>query len=84
MVFRSSQFITETKFRSGDFVVERTNPSRKMIVKHFINGLYYCYFPETVKRLFVYSEWELKDFPPVTEGERQERRRQTARNSKKS
>jgi hypothetical protein len=49
----------ETKFRENDFVYERINPFRKMIVKHFSNGLYYCHFPESVKRLFVYPEREL-------------------------
>jgi hypothetical protein len=50
---------TETKFRENDFVYERINPFRKMIVKRFMNGLYYCHFPESVKRLFVYPEREL-------------------------
>jgi hypothetical protein len=49
----------ESKFRENDFVYERINPFRKMVVKHFTNGLYYCHFPESVKRLFVYPEREL-------------------------
>ena len=49
----------ESKFRENDIVYERINPFRKMIVKHFTNGLYYCHFPESVKRLFVYPEREL-------------------------
>lgn len=53
----------ETKFRENDFVYERINPFRKMVVKHFSNGLYYCHFPESVKRLFVYPERELIGWP---------------------
>lgn len=53
----------ETKFRENDFVYERINPFRKMVVKHFRNGLYYCHFPENIKRLFVYAERELTALP---------------------
>jgi hypothetical protein len=47
------------KFRKGDIVYERISPNRKMVVKHFTDGLYYCHFPENLKRLFVYPEREL-------------------------
>ncbi len=53
----------ELKFRANDVVYERINPFRKMIVKHFANGLYYCHFPESAKRLFVYPERELMSRP---------------------
>jgi hypothetical protein len=58
-LFNPSQFKMEAKFRANDIVYERINPFRKMVVKHFTNGLYYCHFPESIKRLFVYFEREL-------------------------
>jgi len=54
----------DPKFQTNDIVYERINPFRKMIVKHFTNGLYYCHFPESLKRLFVYPERELMS-PPI-------------------
>lgn len=55
--------LMEGKFRKDDIVYERINPFRKMVVKHFTNGLYYCHFPENMKRLFVYPERELMGNP---------------------
>lgn len=55
----------EARFGKNDIVLERINPFRKMVVKHFANGLYYCHFPESVKRLFVYSERELMSYPAL-------------------
>jgi hypothetical protein len=50
----------KTKFKKDDIVYERVNPSRKLIVGGFRDGLYYCRLPENFKRQFVYQERELK------------------------
>jgi hypothetical protein len=54
----------ETKFKKDDIVYERVNPSRKLVVGQFRDGLYYCRLPENHRRQFVFQERELK--APVT------------------
>jgi hypothetical protein len=49
----------EIKFKKDDVVYERVNPSRKLIVAKFRDGLYYCRLPENFKRQFVFQEREL-------------------------
>ena len=49
----------ETKFNKDDIVYERVNPSRKLIVGDFRDGIYYCRRPENHRRQFVYQEREL-------------------------
>jgi hypothetical protein len=51
---------TEPKFKNGDIVCERVNPSRKLVVGQFRDGLYYCRFPEDKRRHFAFQERELK------------------------
>jgi hypothetical protein len=55
----------ETKFKKDDIVYERVNPSSKLIVAKFRDGLYYCRLPENFRRQFLFQERELKrtDFP---------------------
>lgn len=55
----------ETKFKKNDVVYERVNPSRKLVVDRFRDGLYYCRLPENHRRHFVFQERELK--APVAE-----------------
>jgi hypothetical protein len=50
----------EPKFKKNDVVHERVNPSRKLVVADFKDGIYYCYLPENPKRKFVFQERELK------------------------
>jgi hypothetical protein len=52
--------LTEAKFKKEDVVYERVYPTRKLVVQHFTDGLYYCRLPENYKRSFVYQERELK------------------------
>jgi hypothetical protein len=60
----------ETKFNKDDIVYERVNPSRKLVVAKFRDGLYYCRLPDNYKRNFVFQERELKaaDIPTGTRG----------------
>jgi hypothetical protein len=62
---KANKAVTETKFNKDDIVYERVNPSRKLIVGDFRDGIYYCRLPENHKRQFVYQERELMA-PPVT------------------
>lgn len=50
----------ETKFKKDDIVYERVNPSSKLIVAKFRDGLYYCRLPQNFKRQFVFQERELR------------------------
>jgi hypothetical protein len=56
---KADKAATETKFNKDDIVYERVNPSRKLIVGDFRDGLYYCRLPENHRRQFVYQEREL-------------------------
>jgi hypothetical protein len=49
----------ERKFNNDDIVYERVNPSRKLVVLKFSDGIYYCRLPDNYKRQFVYQEREL-------------------------
>jgi hypothetical protein len=57
----------ETKFNKDDIVYERVNPSRKLVVVKFNDGIYYCRLPENHKRQFVFQERELAA-PAVDKG----------------
>ena len=55
----------ETKFKKDDVVYERVFPTRRLVVEHVTDGLYYCRLPENHQGSFVYQERELK--APVNE-----------------
>lgn len=55
----NKQSTTEAKFKKDDVVYERSNPTRKLVVGQFRDGLYYCRLPENNQRQFVYQEREL-------------------------
>jgi len=50
----------ETKFKKDDVVYERVNPSSKLVVGDFRDGLYYCRLQENFRRNFVFQERELR------------------------
>ena len=60
---------TDPVFKNGDIVYERVNPSRKLIVGQFRDGLYYCRLPENQTRHFVFQERELKA-PDMEKGDK--------------
>jgi hypothetical protein len=50
----------ENKFKEGEIVYERTNPSRKLIVGRYMDNVYYCKIQEAPRRKeLVYFEREL-------------------------
>lgn len=42
--------VEENKYKVGDVVYERTNPSQKLIVNRYQNRIYYCGSEEFTKR----------------------------------
>ena len=52
--------ISESKFKIGDVVHERTNPSQKLIVNRYVDRVYYCKIQSAPNRKeLVYFEREL-------------------------
>ena len=50
----------EHKYKSGEIVSERIRPTLKLIVKRYVNGVYYCLIQErSSKKELVYFEREL-------------------------
>jgi len=50
----------ENKYKEGEVVYERTNPTRKLIIGRYMDGLYYCKLQESKKQKeLVYFEREL-------------------------
>jgi hypothetical protein len=51
---------TENKFKNGEVVHERTNPSQKLIVSRYADRVYYCKVQDAPNRKeLVYFEREL-------------------------
>lgn len=56
----------ENKYREGEFVYAKENPSLKLIIRRYIDDIYYCRIPdEPQKKELVYFERELMDTHPV-------------------
>ncbi len=52
--------VTDNKFKEGQVVFSKRDPSQKLIVRRFIKGIYYCRFPnEPDKKELVFFEREL-------------------------
>jgi hypothetical protein len=52
--------IIENKYKEGEVVYERTHPTQKLVVGHYVNGVYYCKVYENPNRKeLVYFEREL-------------------------
>lgn len=52
----------ENKYCEGDFVYAKENPALKLIVRRYIDDIYYCKIPnEPDKKELVYFERELID-----------------------
>lgn len=52
--------VTENKFKNGEMVYERTNPSKKLIVSRYADRIYYCKVLEApMRKELVYFEREL-------------------------
>jgi hypothetical protein len=50
------------KYREGEFVFAKENPALKLIVRRYIDDIYYCRIPnEPDKKELVYFERELID-----------------------
>ena len=50
----------ESKYKSGEIVIERIRPSLKLIVSRYVDGIYYCFIQErNSKKELVYFEREL-------------------------
>jgi hypothetical protein len=32
----------ENKYKNGDFVVEKMHPSRKLVIRRYVDRIYYC------------------------------------------
>jgi len=56
----------ESKFKEGEAVYAIINPGRKLIIRRFIDSIYYCQFPDNPSRQdLAYLErellaWEIK------------------------
>ncbi|MEQ8245584.1 MAG: hypothetical protein RLO12_03095 [Fulvivirga sp.] len=58
--------VVENKFKEGDEVFERTNPSQKLIVTRFQNKIYYCSVLDFPKRKdLVFFERDLMAEKPI-------------------
>lgn len=50
----------EAKFKTGDIVYERVRPSQQLIIKRYVDLLYYCATPERSHgKTLVFFEREL-------------------------
>ena len=54
--------IMENKYREGEFVYAKENPSLRLIVRRYLDDIYYCKIPnEPDRKELVYFERELID-----------------------
>ena len=54
----------ETKYKNGEVVSERIRPALKLVIRRFMNGIYYCEVQENRSRKeLVYFERELMANP---------------------
>jgi hypothetical protein len=57
---RSRIIISQSKFKAGDLVYAKENPSSLLVVKSFMNKVYFCFAEEDPsKKQLVFLEGEL-------------------------
>ncbi|UII32800.1 hypothetical protein LVD17_03000 [Fulvivirga ulvae] len=42
--------VNENKYKEGDIVYEKTNPDVKLVVRRYLNRIYYCKFQDDAGR----------------------------------
>ena len=53
--------IMESKYKNGEVVFERIRPTQKLVIRGYLNGIYYCKSQEAnTQRELVYFERDLK------------------------
>lgn len=51
----------ENKYKAGDVVRERIRPNQKLVIKRYLNNIYYCMAEENPRQKeLVYLERDLK------------------------
>ena len=56
----------ECKYKEGEVVCERIRPALKLVIRRYVDGIYYCEVQEnTARKELVYFERELKANSPV-------------------
>lgn len=59
----SKQFV-QNKYNAGDIVYAKVDPSLKLIIRRYVDQVYYCkVFEDTERRELVYFERELVEDP---------------------
>ncbi|MEQ9302881.1 MAG: hypothetical protein RJQ14_03125 [Marinoscillum sp.] len=63
----SKQFV-QNKFVAGDVVYAKVNPAQQLIIRRYIDQVYYCRIPDKPDaRELVYFERELVESTPHTD-----------------
>ncbi|NVJ46095.1 MAG: hypothetical protein HWE07_03175 [Cytophagia bacterium] len=63
----SKQFV-QNKYNAGDIVYAKVDPSLKLIIRRYVDQVYYCkVFEDTERKELVYFERELVEDPMLAD-----------------